>query len=132
MKKIICLLLIALFFSNSSFAANELNVRTGNDLYNLYKSSKKIKLQNNFDMKDVMKASMYSGFVSGVAGVMLINGVNHQNPSICIGSNTTIEQYEDTLGIYLENHPEERNESALLIINRAFPVAFPCQQSGRK
>jgi hypothetical protein len=133
MKKIIYLLFITFSFSSISFAvADEINVRNGNDLYELYKSSKRMNTKGTFELKDAMKASMYSGFVSGTAAVMIINGINHNNPAICIETNTTIEQYADVLGMYLENHPNERHESSLILINKAFPAAFPCKESKRK
>ena len=111
MKKIKIILGIYLMsFAYSSFAF------TGNELYTGLQDWRAR------PSVDLVNASSKFGFVQGVAEAT--DGLYFCSPS----SGVTQGQIADIVFLYLQNRPENRNQSASVLIVNALQSVYPCKK----
>jgi len=89
-------------------------VKSGNEIYKLLTS------------KGLCSHYTVEGYILGAIDATLsLQRVYHLPVQWTIPSGVTKGNIFDTIKQYLEKHPEERNESAYVLVNRALAKAFP-------
>ncbi|MFW5799930.1 MAG: hypothetical protein ACOCV8_03855 [Spirochaetota bacterium] len=86
---------------------NPYKLKTGNDLYTLYKSYKKVKDGNN-TQQNRGKGLIYMSYIRGVWNSFFFFGSIKEK-------NKSNEQVFDSYGQFLENNPEIRDESSIYL-----------------
>ena len=69
---------------------------------------------------DTGDSAMAIGYIAGVSDA-------YQGALFCPPPTVDIAQEIGIVGKYLREHPEERNQRAILIISKALVSAFPCK-----
>ena len=124
LKNVILVLMICNPLAAFAF---DFQTKTGNDLFRLYQSDKRINGESS-EVADFMASIYLTGYVGGAVSVLLVNGVKNQEPKICLSSNyITNQQYVDVVGKYLEDHPGERDQSSLSLLPKILELSFPCK-----
>jgi len=112
MKKL--LVLVFLFVALDTFAQE--NLGTGQWLYKLWQSAKAMDSGLDADMTDqnLANGELYLGFIWGVETTL------EKMKIIALPGNfTSTATIENIIGDYLESHPEQRGEEAVLLVSRA-------------
>lgn len=69
---------------------------------------------------NIVSASSYSAFVSGIHDILEYNNV------VCTNTNTTARQVYSVVANYLDNHPQHWDEPAHALVTEALLTTFPC------
>jgi Rap1a immunity proteins len=78
------------------------------------------RIDNHTDQgADVMKAGEYWGFVEATKQIYQLNGGLDMPPSVAEG------QVDAVVGKYLDDHPEEWNQPASVLVYKALRSMFP-------
>lgn len=93
---------------------------TGNDLYELYKSSLRAEQSSATD-KDFRDANEYLGYVTGVWDAM-------EGTVACTDDKITRGQIADMVGGYLRSNPSFRDKPASSIIMLYMSYRYPCKK----
>lgn len=93
---------------------------TGNILMEFYPDFKKFEAKDS--SANHQNAAMFQGYVTGAIDTLTL--VN----KICIPSTTTSNQVTSFVGKYLEEHPEELNLPAEVLVYWALAKHFPCNK----
>jgi hypothetical protein len=91
---------------------------SGNYLYSCYLELKKGGDQYPNDLQ----SGIFVGYIAGVRDIAVLSKL------ITLPAGIIFEQLCDVVGIYLENHPEERHKSAGILIFKALQSAFPYKE----
>ena len=85
---------------------------------------------NQAPIKDLQGIQYCFGYIFGVVDMRDILNASLQNPkdgAYCVPNNASATQLAKVVARYGNEHPEELNEAALLIVSNAFIKSFPCK-----
>ena len=111
---------IILALSLLSFGANA-NFYDGNDLRKWSMALTKSNAGNQLSVNEMIDASMFQGYVSGVYE-------QGEGEYFCLPKNSRLIQLTDTVTNYVNMHPEQRNSPAANLTEQALIDAFPCNK----
>jgi Rap1a immunity proteins len=94
-----------------SATAQKISTETGNDLSNLCSTGDKV--DGHFE------SGLCAGFIIGVSVAI---------DDVCRGPNVTNGQVIKVARKYLDDHPEELDQSAQTLVHRSLTKVFPCEK----
>ena len=110
---------------SGSTGAQSLSPETGNTLLEHCESGDK---QDGDLQINAMKAGLCFGYIEGAADILAFDAAAFPNRRLeCTPKEVTRGQERDVVVKYLRDHPEERHESAALLVLHALTTAFPCK-----
>lgn len=85
---------------------------------------------NKAPIKDIQGIQYCFGYIFGVVDMRDILTASLPNPkdgAYCIPDNASATQLAKVVARYGNEHPEELNQAALLLVSNAFIKSFPCK-----